>query len=191
MQCHKCKYDQRNGGTQEQRQEHCLTCNFEETASKRLKGRAADGKSRVIELDDSKTFSDFTLLHPIDPNKDNDILADLELEETQVALIMEFVESFAALPIRTRLVCLSLLEQGGANNTKIMQQTGLARPTVIEKRKYLESDPFWSKMLRRAAVYQQQTRKKVVGKRGLKKGAKLKIRKWGSKYRLGPDGGEG
>ena len=177
-QCHTCKFDERNGGTQEQRQSHCLTCKFQDCHYSHLKGLAADGMPRQIPLD--AVDADYLLLNKIEPES-NDILKDLELEENQVKLIMDFVSAFSSLPLRKRLTALALLEYGGDNNTAICKATGLSRSCVVSHRNFFESDPFWSKLLKRATVFNQRKRK--VGdtsKRGQKKGAKLgtTYKKW-------------
>lgn len=181
MQCHKCKYDERNGGTIEERQEHCLTCDFQDCAETRIKVADGDGGRKVItvQLDAPNIHADFLDLHAIDLNKDNDILQELEIEETQVKMILEFCESVCNLPLRTRLVALSLLANGGLSNTAIMHDTGLSRETIINKRKMLEADPYWSKVLRRAAIYNTPQRRKVKGRRGHPKGTRQKpTHKW-------------
>lgn len=177
-QCHTCRYDSRNGGSLADRQEHCLTCKFQDCAYSHLKGRAADGMPRQIPLD--TVDADYLQLNKLEPES-NDVLQDLELEENQVKLIMDFVSAFSALPLRKRLTALALLEYGGDNNTAICKATGLSRSCVVSHRNFFESDPFWSQMLKRATVFNQRKRK--VGdtsKRGQRKGAKLgkKYKKW-------------
>ena len=181
MQCHKCKYDERNGRPAAERQAHCLTCDFQDCVETRIKQTDATGarKTVTVHLDAPNIHADFLDLHAVDLNKGNDILQELEIEETQVKMILEFCEAFCNLPLRTRLVALSLLANGGLSNTQIMQDTGLSRETIIEKRKMLEADPYWSKVLRRAAIYNTPQRRKVKGRRGHPKGTRLKpTRKW-------------
>ena len=176
-QCHTCRYDERNGGSLSDRQEHCLNCKFQDCAYSHLQGKAADGKGRQIPLD--AVDADYLLLHKLEPES-NDVLQDLELEETQVKLIMDFVSAFSQLPLRKRLTALALLEYGGDANTAICKATGLSRSCVVSHRNFFEADPFWAKLLKRATVFQQRKRK--VGdtsRRGQKKGAKLgTYKKW-------------
>ena len=178
-QCHTCRYDERNGGTIEDRQAHCLTCKFQDCHYSHLQGKAADGMPRQIPLD-AVNDADYLLLNKIEPES-NDILKDLELEENQVKLIMDFVSAFSALPLRKRLTALALLEYGGDANTEICKATGLSRSCVVSHRNFFESDPFWAKLLKRATVFNQRKRKVFdTSKRGQRKGAKLgtTYKKW-------------
>lgn len=184
-QCHKCKYDSVNGGTIEQRQVHCPNCNFQECWSKTLKGHAPDGKPRIVELDNPNIHPDFIEFHAIDFNEGNDLLGELDLEESQVSMILDFCHNFQNLKLRTRLVALAMLDVGG-NNTQICEACGLPRTTVIEKRKELESDPFWADLLRRARIHKRNTRTPVP-RPSSRKGKKVKNpKKWGGKNIL-PD----
>ncbi len=182
MQCHKCKW---NEESIYEKQAHCLSCHFQDCHPIHIKGRAADGMPRQIPLDD--VHADFILMNKLEPET-NDVLEDLELEETQVQLIMDFVSAFSALPLRKRLTALALLEYGGDANTEICKATGLSRSCVVSHRNYFEADPFWSKLLKRATVFNQRKRKRPEhDNRGHAKGTKQrKSRKWKV-----PEGDEG
>ena len=170
MQCHRCKYSVQNGGTDADREAHCLNCRWEETTP----ARTNHGRE-IIFLDgaDGKWVDAYVNDHAIEVNANHDIMAELELEENQARLIFDFVDAFRRLNIRQRLVALALLDCGD-DNTAIVKQTGLCRPTVISARKAMEGDEVWGKLLRMAAIANMRTRRKPeVETRGLKKGTKL------------------
>ena len=142
---------------------------------------------RVIELDNPDVHADYHLLQPIDYNDGNDILQELGIAESQIAMIMQFCHAFQSLKLRTRLVALAMMDVGG-NNTAIIEACGLPRNTVILKRKELEADPFWAKMLRIARIHQRDTRKSAPRPNKHRIGTKVQnAKKWCGKNRLPPE----
>ncbi len=151
-QCHKCPFDARNGGTKEQRQEHCPLCNFSEITP-------IDKSKSCIWLDGSQFADGVVEKYAKKLDDDRSLLAEKNIEEEQVKMIVAFCDNFCRLEIIDRLLMLSLIVHGG-DNSAIVEETKLSRQTVIAHRKRLESDPYWQEVLKIMALPPRKTRKR-------------------------------
>lgn len=151
-QCHKCPFDERNGGTKEQRQEHCPECNLCEITP-------IDKSRSCIWIDGSQFADGVVQRYAKKLDEDRSILAEKGIEENQVKLILAFCNNFVHLDLLDRLIMLSMIVHDG-DNTAIVEETKLSRQTIIAHRKRLESDPYWKEVLDIMAIAPRKTRKR-------------------------------
>ncbi len=151
-QCHKCPFDERNGGTKEERQAHCINCDLSDVTP-------LDKSRSCIWLDGSQFADGVVEKYAKKLDDDRSLLAEKNIEETQVKLIVAFCNNFCKLEIIDRLLMLSMIVHGG-DNTAIVEETRLSRQTVIAHRKKLEADPYWKEVLDIMSIAPRKTRKR-------------------------------
>ena len=158
MFCNRCKWDASNGGTASDRQAHCPTCKWEEPPS-----------SGDYSLEAVSWGEDYATLHAKEIES-TDIVSELNLAETQLKLILDFVSKVCALDVLDRLIIFAMIDSGGDNNG-LVESTGLTRQTIINHRKKLEADEYWRGFLKLAHIAPRHTRpnrKKAAFPKGLK-----------------------
>lgn len=158
MFCNRCKWDSSNGGTIEDRQAHCPNCKWEEPPS-----------SGDYSLEAVTWGEDYATLHAKEVGS-TDIISELGLAENQVKMILDFVAKVCALDVLDRLIIFAMIDGGGDNN-KLVESTGLTRQTIINHRKKLESDEYWKGFLKLAHIEPRHTRpnrKKATFPNGLR-----------------------
>ena len=158
MFCNRCRFDESNGGTLEERQEHCPSCKWEEPPS-----------SGDYSLEAVSWGEDYATLHQKEIGS-TDIVSDLGIAENQIKMILDFVGKVCALDVLDRLIVFAMIDGGGDNNA-LVESTGLTRQTIINHRKKLESDEYWRTFLKLAHIAPRHTRpnrKKAAVPKGLR-----------------------
>ena len=158
MFCNRCKWDASNGGTQEDRQAHCPNCKWEEPPS-----------SGDYSLEAVAWGEDYATLHAKDVES-TDIVSELGLADNQLKLILEFVAKVCELEVLDRLIIFAMIDGGGDNN-RLVESTGLSRQTIINHRRKLEADEYWRGFLKLAHIEARHTRpnrKKATFPNGLR-----------------------
>ena len=151
-QCHKCPFDERNGGTKEERQKNCLECHFSEITP-------IDKSRSCIWLDGSQFADGVVERYAKKLEDERSLLAEKNIDENQVKLIVAFCKNFCQLDLLDRLIMLSMIVHDG-DNTAIVEETKLSRQTVIYRRKKLEADPYWKEVLDIMSIAPRKTRKR-------------------------------
>ena len=162
MQCHKCKYDARNGGTQEQRQEHCLSCNFSEIYSAPAFPIHDPLTEKILARDAVKSYESNPCPLPAGDDGDEGAGgAGAGYGDAPDAAIAssEFVQRFCRLSWRSQQIVLGLINCGD-NNAAVHAMTRMAVSTIIEHRRKLEADPYWSGLLSRLAIRRHVRRRR-------------------------------
>lgn len=154
MECHKCKWDERNGGTLAQRQEHCIECDFKDcTLLEKLHPTTwLDGSAHAEAVVEKYAIEDLATDYWAGAGEDG---ADIDVEDHK--MLLDFCDRLCALPIMDRLIILAMLD-GGGDNGELVKYTRLNRMTVIQHRKKLERDRYWRGFLRRAGIRKRDTR---------------------------------
>ena len=138
MQCHKCPYSEQNGGSLQDRERHCLDCDFTEIYPK-----------PAFPLD--------TPLAEALVNRES--LQGYASPESAEVANSEFVRRFAMLNWRSQQVVLGILNVGDSNK-RINEMTRLAVSTIIQHRKRLEADPYWGQLLESLSIRRRERRKR-------------------------------
>ena len=153
MQCHKCRFDARNGGTVADRKRHCLNCDFTEIYSKPAFPIHTPLGEALVNREALQGYAN----HGEDETGDA-TPTPTEAEVEKVANC-EFVRRFALLNWRSQQVVLGILNVGDSNK-RINEMTRMAVSTIIQHRKRLEADPYWRNWLGTLAVRRRTRRKR-------------------------------
>ncbi len=159
MECHKGQYSDLNGGSIQDRQRHCLDCDFTEIHPKPafpIDSPLAEALvNRESLLGYNNASQDFAGEAEPSPTPTE---AEAETEVEKVAN-SEFVRRFAMLNWRSQQVVLGILNVGDSNK-RINEMTRMAVSTIIQHRKRLEADPYWGRLLESLSIRRRERRKR-------------------------------
>ena len=156
MQCHRCKWDARNGGTLEDRGRHCIDCEFSEVFSKPAFPIGTSLTDALIEKESMSNYEHDRLEDEDADKTPNDTDAEMAIMSSS-----EFVKRFPKLGWREQQIVLHILNSQG-DNRAIHESTRMAVSTIIQHRRKLEADSYWGKWLDRLSARQRSRRKRTM-----------------------------
>ena len=180
MTCHKCPYYAENGGTPEQRQEHCLSCQIDEfpkpyypiapgeTYTDAIIERASLARYQEeaeTETGDEDAGAAPEAIQALDSGNATPTVSPAFVEEVAQS---EFVQRFSRLGWRTQATLLGILKHGDCTQC-VAAMTHLAPSTVWSHRQKLEADAFWKQFIRRSGGRLHTRNRKPRGTPGRKR----------------------
>ena len=152
-QCHRCRFN--DMPPTDEKREACHSCQLKEIYPKPYypasdpRTEALIAEHGLVEAPEERYFDD-----PDDPADEN-----TPAPLSDASPLGDFASHFFRLHFRTQLVALGLLNFPGCNDC-IAKAAHMSRTTVIEHRKRLEADPYWSRVLRSAGIPRRRTRRR-------------------------------
>ena len=157
MQCHKCPFSEQNGGSLQDRERHCLDCDFTEIYPKPAFPIDTPLAEALVNHESLQGYASPDSAGEADPSP-TPTEAEAETEVEKVAN-SEFVRRFAMLNWRSQQVVLGILNVGDSNK-RINEMTRMAVSTIILHRKRLEADPYWGRLLEGLSIRRRERRKR-------------------------------
>ena len=156
MQCHKCPYSEQNGGSLQDRERHCLDCDFTEIYPKPAFPIDTPLAEALVNRESLQGYASPESAEESAPSTSAEAEAETEVEKVANS---EFVRRFAMLNWRSQQVVLGILNVGDSNK-RINEMTRLAVSTIIQHRKRLEADPYWGQLLESLSIRRRERRKR-------------------------------
>ena len=148
MVCTRCPFYERNGGTLQQRQEHCPSCQLEEPFPKpyypiapgETLTDAVIEKASLVKYQEEAEDEDEAGAAP-------EAIPTVSPAFVEEVAKSEFVQRFSRLGWRTQATLLGILKHGDCTQC-VADMTHFAVSTIWEHRRKLEADAFWKQFIR-------------------------------------------
>ena len=170
MQCHKCRYDERNGGTLEERKLHCPKCELSEVYVKPgfpVGDSLTDAlieKESMFRYDHESGGAEEDGGEDLPDCKDStDSTGNADKLDSEMAILAksDFLKHFCRLHWRCQQIVLHILN-GKCDNRAIHESSGMSVSTLVSWRRKMANEPFWNKFLDRVRAKQRTRRKRTT-----------------------------